>query len=120
MRARSANLPSGDRVPARLFLIGRMVGKVTPARPEARNHQVRFWCFFIFVIGGSAISAAMVTFRGGGLPLTAPRQALPQSFRKPIFLSAGAISGLDMNNFQISPVRWFSIITTAGAWFSPI
>ena len=44
----------------------------------------------------------------------------PQSLWKPIFLSAGAISGLDMNSRQIRPVRQFSIITTAGAWFSPI
>ncbi len=25
-----------------------------------------------------------------------------------------------MKSFQMSPVRWFSIMTTIGAWFSPI
>jgi len=40
------------------------------------------------------------------------------SGRKPMAASAGAISGLAMKFFQTSPVRWFSIITTIGAWFS--
>ncbi len=40
------------------------------------------------------------------------------SFTNPMASSAGRISGLAMNSFHSKPVRWFSIMTVIGAWFS--
>ena len=51
-------------------------------------------------------------------PQWVPRRYFPVTASS--LWSITPISGFAMKFFHTKPVRWFSIITTIGAWFSPI
>ena len=80
---------------------GRRQLKITGRRgpPEGGHYAMH---------GAADASAAMST------------TASSQSGVKPMAVRAGAISGFAMKRFHTSPVRWFSIMTTMGAWFRPM
>ena len=63
------------------------------------------------LIACCALAACDGSGGGGAAPL-------PLATVTDVGLIASWISGLAMKCFQIKPVRWFSIITTIGAWLS--